>query len=42
MTLLQLFEKAKYSPEAVAAGEWREVQKIAEQLKLAIRAKSKK
>jgi hypothetical protein len=42
MTLLQFFEKAKYSPEAVAAGEWREVQKVAEQLKLTFRAKSKK
>ncbi|WP_438346925.1 DUF4129 domain-containing transglutaminase family protein [Paenibacillus sp. FA6] len=42
MSLLELFEKAKYSPEAVAAGEWCEVQRVADQLKQAIRAKSKR
>ncbi|AOZ91775.1 DUF4129 domain-containing transglutaminase family protein [Paenibacillus crassostreae] len=39
--LLQLFEKAKYSPESVAAGEWREVQRIGKQLNLELTTKRK-
>lgn len=38
--LLELFEKARYSPEAIASDEWRAVQKVAEQLKVALRAKN--
>ncbi|OAB34015.1 DUF4129 domain-containing transglutaminase family protein [Paenibacillus glacialis] len=41
-SLLQLFEKARYSPEAIASDEWRTVQKVTEQLKVSLRAKNKR
>ncbi len=40
-SLLQLFEKARYSPEAIASDEWRTVQKVTEQLKVSLRVKNK-
>ncbi|MEC0091811.1 DUF4129 domain-containing transglutaminase family protein [Paenibacillus macquariensis] len=41
-SLLQLFEKARYSPETIASDEWRVAQKIEEQLKVSLRAKNKR
>ncbi|OAB43056.1 transglutaminase TgpA family protein [Paenibacillus antarcticus] len=40
--LLQIFEKARYSPETIASDEWRVVQKVGEQLKVSLRAKNKR
>lgn len=40
-SLLGIFEKSRYSPEAIASDEWRAVQKVTDQLKVALKAKNK-